>query len=147
MTRFRSAWRISFVLLLIAVTWVTLTPDPDEVSAGFELTRIMSELLFGSDLFGDKIAHFGAYAALGFLAVLARLMMWRSFIPIGMMLAGYGVLLEFGQGWGGVRTMEFADALANAGGAFVGCIAAMVLLLAEHYRAARQPERAETTNR
>lgn len=124
----RLLWAKSvFVLLFLLVTFLTLTPDPDDAKAGMQFTRWIASILFGDAALGDKVAHFAAYAALGLAAFWARLapLGRRSWAPL--MLAAYGALLEGVQGVGGVRAPEFADGLANAAGALAGFGAAYVL--------------------
>ena len=116
--------RAVFALLLGAVTWLTLTPSPEDADAGFKVMRWIANLLLGDSALGDKVAHFTAYAALGAAAFWARL--GASFWP-PLALAGYGAALEIVQGMGGVRSPELADGVANMAGAVVGYIAALML--------------------
>ena len=116
--------RAVFALLLGAVTWLTLTPSPEDADAGFKVMRWIANLLLGDSALGDKVAHFTAYAALGVSAFWARL--GASFWP-PLALAGYGAALEIVQGMGGVRSPELADGFANMAGAIVGYIAALML--------------------
>lgn len=116
--------RAVFALLLGAVTWLTLTPSPDDADAGFKIMRWIANLLLGDSALGDKVAHFTAYAALGASAFLARIG-GRYMTPLA--LAGYGALLEVVQGMGGVRSPELADAFANMAGAVAGYAIALML--------------------
>lgn len=116
--------RAVFALLLSAVTWLTLTPSPEDADAGFKVMRWIANVLLGDSALGDKVAHFTAYAALGAAAFWARL--GASFWP-PLVLAGYGAALEIVQGLGGVRSPELADGVANMAGAVAGYVAALML--------------------
>ena len=65
--------RSVFFSLLAIVTWLTVTPNPDDTQTGFALMRWVSEILFGNADLNDKVAHFAAYGALGFSAFFARM--------------------------------------------------------------------------
>ncbi len=116
-----------FVVLLGVVTYLTVTPNPDEAEKGFAAARFIAALLFGDPLLGDKVAHFAGYGALGASAFWAGITIFtrRRWTPL--VLGVYGALLEGVQGFGGVRSPELADALANAFGAFSGFAGAVVL--------------------
>lgn len=120
-------WRGVFAALFIMVTYLTLTPNPDDTKPSIAIARFIAELLFHDERFGDKVAHFMAYAALGGAAAFAGLAIaGRRAYLIGA-LAIYGALLEFIQGLGGVRAPEFADALANSLGALAAFPAALAV--------------------
>ncbi|MEO1137581.1 MAG: VanZ family protein [Pseudomonadota bacterium] len=119
--------RILFGFLLALVTFLTLTPNPDDTEPGFALTRWIADLLLGNSAFADKIAHFLAYAALGATAYWAKLTVFSRRIGAAFALALYGVVLEGLQGLGGVRSPELGDALANAFGALGGIAGAVAL--------------------
>ncbi|WP_411816387.1 VanZ family protein [Hyphococcus sp. DH-69] len=112
--------RVLFVCLFIVVTFLTLTPNPDDTEAGFAFTRLLASALFGNAAFADKIAHFLAYGALGTSAYWAQIELFARRWMILILLPLYGVLLEGLQGLGGVRSPEIADAVANGLGAFCG---------------------------
>lgn len=109
-----------FGVLFLVVTFLTVTPNPDDAKSGMEFARWIAARLFGDDAFADKVGHFLAYAALGLAAF------WARFAPRGrrlwapLALAVYGAALEGVQGLGGVRSPELADAVANAAGALAG---------------------------
>jgi VanZ family protein len=76
---------------------------------------------------GDKVAHFTAYAALGFLT--ARALAWttahrgRALVFLSFVLAAlYGVSDEFHQSFVPGRDASVADALADAAGALIGSL-------------------------
>ncbi|MHA7871602.1 MAG: hypothetical protein ACX939_04555 [Hyphococcus sp.] len=121
------AARAVFALLLVAVTWLTLTTNPDNTEPGFAVMRWIAELVFGDARYEDKFAHFTAYGALGVSAFWARLGPRRARYAPPVALALYGALLEGLQGLGGVRAAEFTDGAANALGAAVGFVAAAML--------------------
>lgn len=118
-----AVWRALFVALLLFVTYMTLTPNPDDTDGELSIARWISELLFGTSAFGDKVAHVLAYASLGAAAMLGEIRLARRGIVTLAALAAYGVLLEGLQGLGGVRTADAFDALANASGALCGAAA------------------------
>jgi VanZ like family len=120
--------RCVFALLFVVVTWLTLTPNPDEAKSGFEMARWIAALLFGDPDRGDKIAHFTAYGTLGASAFFARLSLFGRKRWTPLYLAAYGAMLEGMQGFGGVRSPEAADAIANALGAVAGFGGAFVLI-------------------
>lgn len=122
MTRL-TAWRGVFAALFLFVTFMTLTPNPDDTEGEMSIARFISELLFGSAAFGDKVAHVLAYAALGAAAMFASIRIYgRRLLTLAALIA-YGVLLEGLQGLGGVRSADALDALANASGALAGVVA------------------------
>jgi hypothetical protein len=123
----RSFWRGVFALLIVFVTWQTLTPDPDETESGMALARYLAVLLFNDPEYADKVGHFFAYSALGGAAGLGELKLRgrRRLSVLGLTL--YGMLLEYLQGLGGVRDAELLDAFANASGALAGFAGAYVI--------------------
>lgn len=123
----KNVWRGVFALLLIAVTWLTLTPDPEDTETGFAIARFIAETLLRNEAAADKVAHFLVYAALGATAVFADLRLAGRRLAAAAALAAYGGALEFVQGAGGVRVADPGDALANAGGAFAACIIATLI--------------------
>ncbi|WP_375202300.1 VanZ family protein [Hyphococcus sp.] len=128
MKRISYLWpRILFALLFSLVTYLTLTPNPEDTKAGFAFTRWISTTLFGNPALADKVAHFLAYAALGAAAVWAHLTVFSKRRGSALALAAYGVLLEWLQGLGGVRSPELADAVANGLGALSGATGAVIL--------------------
>ncbi|HNR76083.1 MAG TPA: VanZ family protein [Parvularculaceae bacterium] len=123
----RLFWRGAFVLLFALVTWLTLTPNPEETKPSLAIARFIAEILFHDERFSDKVAHFLAYAALGGSAVFAGLTLGGRRLFVIAALALYGASLEFLQGVGGVRAAEFGDAVANALGAVFAFPAALAL--------------------
>jgi len=123
----RLLWRGVFALLLAFVTWQTLTADPDNTKPSLAIARFIAELLFHNEKFGDKVAHFLAYAALAGAGAFSHFTFRGRRTPVILALAVYGVLLEILQGLGGVRSPELADAIANASGALAAFPAAVLV--------------------
>ncbi|MEM8935249.1 MAG: VanZ family protein [Pseudomonadota bacterium] len=123
----RLAARLVFAVLLVIVTWLTLTPSPEQTESSIAIARWIASVFLGAPALSDKVAHFLAYAALGASAQWAQLTppTMRYAAP-AILLALYGVVLEFGQGAMGVRSPEIADAAANAAGAICGVAFAAV---------------------
>ncbi len=137
----RSLFRFLFGAILILVTWLTLTPNPDDTKQGMSLMRWASEFLFGSAKYHDKLAHFVAYGVLGAFFTFARFTIFGRRLFGALLLAGYGAALEIVQGWLGVRHPEFYDGVANALGAF---IAFPIALCVEHIVGAITRRKAST---
>ena len=124
----RLVWaRGLFAALFLLVTYLTLTPNPEETESGFALARWVAVAFFGSEALTDKVAHFMGYGALGASAFWAQIQLLNQRWAIPIALAIYGALLEGAQGIGGVRSPELADGFANMAGAIVGYIAALML--------------------
>ncbi|MCB2112624.1 MAG: VanZ family protein [Parvularculaceae bacterium] len=113
----RLFWRGVFILLFVFVTWLTLTPNPDETKPSLAIARFIAQLIFHDQSLGDKVAHFLAYSALGGSAALSGFAIGGRRAALIAALAVYGALLEYVQGLGGVRSPELADAVANSLGA------------------------------
>ena len=124
----RVLWaRLCFVALFFIVSYLTVTPNPQTVEQGFDIAELLSALVFGTPDFGDKIAHFGAYGALGASAFWAQLVMFGKKRWTPLFLAAYGAVLEGVQAIGGVRSPDLLDSLANALGAMAGFCSAVLL--------------------
>jgi hypothetical protein len=127
--------RIVFALLFVIVTYLTVTPNPEDTKASLDFTRWLAVTLFGDAALGDKLGHFLAYAVLGASAALARIRIAGSAAASIAALALYGAALEGVQALGGVRDPELLDALADALGALCGYLAAVLLIGAGRPRA------------
>jgi VanZ family protein len=83
--------------------------------------------------YGDKLAHFTAFAGLAFLLTLAlyiwRPFRWRWLLVAVMIAALYGMLDEFTQSYVG-RHADVRDWLADVAGAVCGASAGLVTFLA-----------------
>jgi VanZ family protein len=97
-------------LYAAALIWLSLSPSPPD--PGIE--------------YGDKLAHFAAYALLMFWSA------WLYRAPPARL--GYaalwiamGIGLEFAQGATGYRSYELADMAANTLGVLAGALAALSL--------------------
>lgn len=102
-----TVWRLAFGAALLAVAWTSLLPPED-------LPNVAAS---------DKAVHALAYACLGALAVLSSLRWWAAVVAV----VAFGLLLEVAQDLSGYRSFEWADLLADAGGAALGAGLAGVL--------------------
>jgi hypothetical protein len=125
---FLSVARIVFAALFALVTYLTVTPNPDDLKGGLEFTRWLATLLFGDASLNDKVAHFLAYAMLGSSAAIARIKIAGLSVATVGALALYGASLEGVQALVATRYPELLDALANGLGALVGFTMAALLL-------------------
>jgi len=87
------------------------------------LTPLPFQLISRTDLLG----HFLLFCAMT-LAVITFARSNRQIVLLSLMTVGYGVALEFGQGYVPNRFFDVADAIANVAGGLAGCVAAIVLL-------------------
>lgn len=105
----RSAPRLHFVrlwqglgwIMVLVVIWLSLTPTPPRPPG---------------PLSWDKANHFLAYGALMYWFAQAFIRHWRW----PLFLAGLGLALELLQGWGGVRSFDLFDIIANVLGVALG---------------------------
>lgn len=124
----RAAARALFAILLVLVSYLTVTPNPEDVETGMGIARWLAAALFGDAGLGDKLAHFLAYAALGASAALARLRVAGRAAVAVFALALYGAALECVQAFVAPRDADIADAAANALGAAAGYAGAGLLI-------------------
>lgn len=85
----------------------------------------------------DKLWHAFGYA----LAALACVPLFRGLpglLGAGLALACYGLLMEFLQGAGGVRSFDWMDALANTAGVALGLCAGISRLRGQLGRSGRR---------
>lgn len=97
--------RVSFCAVLIGITFLSLKSVSHQTSI-----RV-----------NDKVGHFIAYAVLS----LNALLVWRQRqvkfkIGLGLALVGYGLLMEFLQGFVPGREVSAFDLLANSIGVGIG---------------------------
>jgi VanZ family protein len=80
----------------------------------------------------DKINHFIAYAVLSLNVglVVKKLKTYLLYLPL---LIGYGILLEYCQGFVPGREPSWLDALANSGGVCLGFVFLFILHLVKKY--------------
>ena len=113
-------WRLICLVLIVFITWVTLTPDTEHLDGSGGITKWLSALLFGSEEYSDKIGHFSAYAALGFCLLPGKLKLFNRSTIVLALLAIYGGGLELLQNMSENREASIADALANTLGLVLG---------------------------
>lgn len=107
----RRWWRALLALLLAAVTWLALVPDPPRgVSTGW-----------------DKTNHLLAFAALAFTGVWAFWRRPRQWPALVIVLLAYGAGIEVAQGFLPPRSADAADVLADALGITIGLVLAWPL--------------------
>jgi len=126
------ASRIIFILAFAYVTYMSIRPEIDDEEGGMALVRVLSEFLFNSLTYVDKIAHFIAYGVLGFFAMaglfLPRMDRVKYAITVCAALTTYGLTIEQAQRLGGVRTPDWVDGFSNMLGSFAGVLTCVVLL-------------------
>ena len=109
------------IALGVFVAVVSLVDDPSAATgSGGLVADWVSRLLFGTPDYGDKVAHFAAYAALSLVTVLAFGRHRRSAAIVLVLLVLFGGALELAQAAGGVRTGDWLDVLANTLGTVAG---------------------------
>jgi VanZ family protein len=127
--RFYPALRALTVALGALIVVLSLIDDPSRATGGNDLGAILSRLLFGTGAYGDKVSHFAAYGALGFLALLGFGRHRMQAVLVAVVLLALGGALELLQAAGGVRTGDLMDMAANAGGVAAGTGAGTALRL------------------
>ena len=110
---------LSVVLGAIIVV-LSLIPNPPGGAGGGPIGAFLSRLVFGTDAYADKAAHFLAYAALAGTALIAWGRHRRAAAWTLLLLLGLGATLELLQAAGGVRTGDLTDMLANGVGVAAG---------------------------
>jgi VanZ family protein len=106
--QYKKLWLVIGYAMVVFVIFETLTPSPVGVPMNLS----------------DKLLHVSGYFVL---------MAWftqiyhRQYTRLGLLIAfvSMGVMLEFLQGWGGVRQFEVADMLANASGVMLAWLLSM----------------------
>jgi VanZ family protein len=98
-------WKIALAVWIVAICAGSLWPLSGPVMPG-----------------GDKIQHLLGYAGLAFLAAQA----FRPRPAVWLFASSIGILLEFAQALTPWRSFEVADMLANALGALLGLLAALL---------------------
>ena len=119
---------LSLALGLLIVV-LSLIPNPPGGAGGGPLGAFLSRLVFGTDAYADKAAHFLAYAALSGTALLAWGRHRREAAWTLLLLLALGATLELLQAAGGVRTGDLTDMLANALGVGAGTAGGAALRL------------------
>ncbi|WP_051331950.1 VanZ family protein [Methylocaldum szegediense] len=100
--RLSRLWQGIGWLMVAVVVWLSLTPEPPHPPTSW--------------LAWDKAQHALAYGSLMYWFRQAFLPHWRW--PLFLLLLG--VMLEYLQGLGGVRTSDTNDMIANGIGVFLG---------------------------
>ncbi|MDD5037496.1 MAG: VanZ family protein [Methylococcaceae bacterium] len=99
--RFEKVWQGWAWAMVAVVVWLSLTPYPPQPP---------------SFLDWDKAQHCVAYAGLMYWFGMSFVRHWRW--PVFLIALGVG--LEFLQGFGGIRTFDAFDMLANSLGVLIG---------------------------
>jgi VanZ family protein len=103
--RLHRLWLAIGWILVGLVVYATLTPNPPDLELGIPIW--------------DKLSHFLAYVLLmGWFVQIYHTK--ENHLRLVIFLVLLGVILEILQLLGGVRTMEFADMIANTLGVLVG---------------------------
>lgn len=100
--------RISLVLLLAAIAYLSLSPTT-EISVG-----------------NDKVGHFIAYTVLMINVALVTLPKMKAFRSGIIFTICYGMLMEIGQLFAVGRTFSMYDMLANVIGVGIGVVFSML---------------------
>ncbi|RTL33872.1 MAG: hypothetical protein EKK53_27400 [Burkholderiales bacterium] len=104
----RRLWRVLLGLLLIAITWLALVPNPPQsLSTGW-----------------DKTNHLLAFGSLAFTSVWACWPQPRQWGRLVGALLAYGIGIEIAQSFLPPRSAEAADVLADGLGIALGLLAA-----------------------
>ncbi|WP_199174214.1 VanZ family protein [Roseateles chitinivorans] len=102
--RWRSAWRLLFLAVVLGASWLAFSPHPPRVA----------------DLGWDKANHFAAFGTLAIVGMQCFAAgPRRRWIVLAMLLA-YGVLIELVQSQIPGRDAEARDVLADMIGASIG---------------------------
>lgn len=107
----RLLWRALLAVLVIAITWLALSPaPPPTVDTGW-----------------DKSNHAMAFAALAFVGVWALWPRPRQWLLLVVALLAYGGAIEVAQSFVPPRSGDWADLLADSLGIAIGLAAAWPL--------------------
>ncbi|RZJ00074.1 MAG: VanZ family protein [Rubrivivax sp.] len=107
----RRFWRALLAVLLVAITWLALSPAPPKtINTGW-----------------DKSNHALAFAALAFTCVWAQWRQPRQWIWLALALLAYGMGIEVAQGFLPPREADAGDVLADGLGIALGLLAAWPL--------------------
>jgi len=104
----RRLWRALLAVLLVAITWLALTPAPPKgLSTGW-----------------DKSNHLLAFGALAFAGVWAQWRQPRQWWRLVAALLAYGIGIEIAQHFLPPREADPMDVLADSMGIIVGLLVA-----------------------
>ena len=102
--RWRKAWRVLFLAVVLSASWLAFSPHPPRMA----------------DLGWDKANHFSAFGTLAFVGMQCLIASpRRRWIVLATLLA-YGVGIELVQSQIPGRDAEAADVLADMIGAVIG---------------------------
>ncbi|MBI3188522.1 MAG: VanZ family protein [Gammaproteobacteria bacterium] len=103
--KYKKIWIILGLTMIAFVVFQTLTSSP--VGSGLKIS--------------DKLMHIvGYFGMMGWFVQIFNKRMQQLWLAAGFIILG--VVLEFLQGWGGIRHYELADMLANATGVILAWI-------------------------
>ena len=115
------ALRTASISLGVFIAAVSLASDPSGVTGGGGvIADWVSTVLFGAPAYGDKVAHFAAYAVFSLVTSLAFGRHREPAALVLLFLLVFGGALELMQAAGGVRTGDWLDLLANTLGIMAG---------------------------
>lgn len=105
---YKNIWLLIGYAMVAFIIFETLTPSPVGVPMNIS----------------DKLLHMTGYFVL--MAWFAQIYhQHRSRLRLMAAFVAMGIMLEFLQGWGGVRQYEVADMLANASGVVLAWLVSM----------------------
>lgn len=108
LARYRTLFRVVWAVWLAGVIWGSLVSG-NEMSS---LEKVVPLLQY------DRLVHWGAYAGLAFLAMLA--FERRRGIAVGLSMILLGGLIELAQHFSPGRMPDIYDAIANSFGVLAG---------------------------
>jgi VanZ family protein len=112
------------IALLAVIAYLSLSPPSPHDTGGMPMLRFVAESVLGDPDAEDKVGHFLAYAALGFVSLLA----WPG-RPVSVLALAtlYGGLMELGQMLVAGRSASWGDLLADGLGALAGVLFLLTL--------------------
>ncbi len=128
LTTREKTFRVLFFIAFIAVSVLSLIPDPDDVPGGMDITRWLAEFLLGDEAYADKISHFIAYGVLGGGVALGTVRLFGSMLVAAAAVMAWSGVLEFFQGLTSYRSNDFLDLMANVSGVTIGFITGLLLI-------------------
>ena len=97
--RYQNVWLFIGIAMIVFVIYETLTSSP--IQPGFKIS--------------DKMLHIvGYFGMMGWFVQIFKSRNQQLVLAVGFV--SMGIMLEFIQGWGGIRHYEVADMVANASG-------------------------------
>lgn len=99
--RWFKLWSAIGWLIIAAVIYLSLTPDPIEIDMEY----------------GDKLGHLLAYFVM--MLWFSQLYLRRAHVWLASGFIALGIVLEYVQGWSGYRDFEYMDMLADGIGVIV----------------------------